>query len=219
MKYELLANSDYGHIIDPTPILRDIKDTFTVSFVLPESGAYVALFRDESGVEHRAALYNDAVKVPKQILTKEQRIGLTVCRISDDANAILQSWECQTLKIGTFLSLRQTQWQITVGTDDKELYAKLSEIEQANTNARTEYGALLESFDALRAEFAHCQQNTERAVQENASLKQKLTDKLTALESKYNAAVKSFNAAVDEVNKLSERLAALEANYDPTIID
>ncbi len=38
MRYELLSNSDVGVIIDQTPVLRDIKDTFVVSFDLPEPG-------------------------------------------------------------------------------------------------------------------------------------------------------------------------------------
>ena len=149
MRYELVDNSDVGVIIDPTPILRDIKDTFAMSFVLPDAGAYVALFRDEDGVEYRVTIADGAAKIPKQLLTKEQRIGLTVCEIYDDK--ILRSWVCQTLKVGTFLSLRKTQWQITAGTDDKELYARLAEIERANAKERAEYKALLAAFATLQA--------------------------------------------------------------------
>lgn len=36
---------------------------------------------------------------------------------------------------------------------------------------------------------------------------------------KYNTAAANFNAAAKTINKLSERVAALEANYDPTIIE
>ena len=43
MKYELIKGSNAGVIIDPTPILLDIKDTFEVSFVLPDEGGYIAL--------------------------------------------------------------------------------------------------------------------------------------------------------------------------------
>lgn len=35
---------------------------------------------------------------------------------------------------------------------------------------------------------------------------------------KYNQAVVAFNAAIEVINNLSERIAALESNYDPTVI-
>ena len=79
MQYELIPNSSVGVITDTSPVFRDVKDTFAVSFILPEPGEYIALFRDESGTEYRASIKDGAAKVPKQLLTKEQRIGLTVC--------------------------------------------------------------------------------------------------------------------------------------------
>ncbi|MDE6401349.1 MAG: hypothetical protein K2L54_01915 [Clostridiales bacterium] len=216
MQYELIHNSDVGVITDPTPILRDIKDTFTVSFVLPKPGAYVVLFRDESGVEYRATIKDGAAKVPKQLLAKEQRIGLTVCQISDDE--ILHSWVCQTLKVGTFLSLRQTQWQITVGTDDKELYARLSEIERANAKARAEYSALLAAFDTLQGEFARCEQEAERTAQEHAERQNELIKALASLRTENETLATEYNKAIEVINSLSERVTALEKNYDPTLI-
>ena len=111
MQYELIDGAGVGVITDPTPILRDIKDTFGVSFVLPGEGVYVALFRDEGGVEYRATIKDSVAKVPRQILTKNQRVGLTVCKV--DGDEITQSWECYPLKVGSFLELRKTQWQIT----------------------------------------------------------------------------------------------------------
>ena len=76
MLYELIPNSSVGVITDTSPVFRDVKDTFAVSFILPEPGEYIALFRDESGTEYRASIKDGAAKVPKQLLTKEQRIGL-----------------------------------------------------------------------------------------------------------------------------------------------
>lgn len=216
MRYELIDNSDVGVIIDPTPILRDIKDTFAMSFVLPDAGAYVALFRDEDGVEYRVTIADGAAKIPKQLLTKEQRIGLTVCEIYDDK--ILRSWVCQTLKVGTFLSLRKTQWQITAGTDDKELYARLAEIERANAKERAEYKALLAAFDTLQAEFSRHKASAEQAAQEYAERQNELIKALASVKSANETLAAEYNKAIGVINDLSERVNALEKHYDPTLI-
>lgn len=216
MKYELIPNSNVGVIIDASPIFRDIKDTFVVSFVLPESGAYIALFRDESGVEYRASINDGAVKVPKQLLTKEQRIGLTICKITDEA--IEQTWECPTLKVGTFLSLRQTQWQITVGTDDKELYARLASIEREHAKRGVEYATLLDAFDALQAEFTCCKQEADRAAKEYTERLNELTKALASVITANETLAAKYNEAIETINSHSERITALEKNYDPTII-
>ena len=92
MKYELIENSNAGVIIDPTPVLRDIKDTFEVSFLLPHAGAYIALFRGEDGVEHKAVIRDSAVQIPKELLGKEQRVGLTVCFIDGESEVL--AWDC-----------------------------------------------------------------------------------------------------------------------------
>lgn len=167
MQYELIKNSNVGVIIDPTPILRDIKDTFTVSFVLPENGAYIALFRDENGVEYRTTIKDRKVKVPKQLLSKEQRIGLTVCQITEDE--ILRSWECQTLKVGTFLSLRKTQWQIVAGLDDREIYSRIAELEKSHAEHIEEYRKVdKELMQELKRGFAELTEayESERAVKQ-----------------------------------------------------
>ena len=216
MRYELIDNSDVGVIIDPTPILRDIKDTFAMSFVLPDAGAYVALFRDEDGVEYRVTIADGAAKIPKQLLTKEQRIGLTVCEIYDDK--ILRSWVCQTLKVGTFLSLRKTQWQITVGTDDKELYARLAEIERANAKERAEYKALLAAFDTLQAEYDGYKAATAKAEEERAAQLSELIKALASVKTANETLAAKYNEAIQTINNHSERITALEKNYDPTVI-
>lgn len=216
MQYELIPNASVGVITDPSPVFRDIKDTFAVSFVLPSPGAYIALFRDESGVEYRASIKDGAVRVPKQLLTKEQRVGLTVCKTADDA--ILQAWECPTLRIGTFLSLRQSQWQITVGTDDKELYARLAAIEREHAKRGAEYAALLNAFAALQAEFAHCKANAEQAAQKYAERLSELLKTLASVKSANETLATEYNKAIEVINNLSERVTALEKHYDPTLI-
>lgn len=216
MQYELIPNSSVGVITDTSPVFRDIKDTFAVSFILPEPGAYIALFRDESGTEYRASIKDGAAKVPKQLLTKEQRIGLTVCKITDEA--IEQTWECPTLKVGTFLSLRQTQWQITVGTDDKELYARLAEIEREHAKRGAEYAALLAAFDALQAEFSHHKASAEQAAQEYAERQNELIKALASVKSANETLAAEYNKAIGVINDLSERVNALEKHYDPTLI-
>lgn len=216
MRYELIDNSDVGVIIDPTPILRDIKDTFAVSFVLPDAGVYIALFRDEDGVEYRVTIADGAAKIPKQLLTKEQRIGLTVCEIYDDK--ILRSWVCQTLKVGTFLSLRKTQWQITAGTDDKELYARLAEIERANAKERAEYKALLAAFDTLQAEYDSYKAATAEAEEERTAQLSELIKALASVKTANETLAAKYNEAIETINSHSERITALEKNYDPTVI-
>ena len=209
MQYELINGSSVGVITNPTPILRDIKDTFCVSFLLPEAGAYIALFRDESGVEYRTTIQDSTAKVPKPLLTKEQRVGLTVCKV--DGEKITQSWECHPLKVGTFLSLRQTQWQIMAGLDDRELFARLAEVEREHAKTRAE-------FDALKADYSSHRAATAESV---ASFERKLAEQGEALASvkKANETLAgAYNEAIKVINDLSPRVLALEKNYDPTII-
>ncbi len=209
MQYKLENGCSSGILIDQTPILRDIKDTFEVSFVLPCEGAYVALFRDAEGIEYRATLRNGTVKLPKQLLSKEQIVGLTVCKIECDA--ITQSWECHPLKVGTFLSLRKTQWQITAGLDDTQLYKQLSELEY--THAQT-----LSAVDALRADYTSCAEQTAALVKCVAERLDAVCDTLVSQKSANEALAIAHNQAVKIINDLSERVALLEKNFDPTLI-
>lgn len=209
MQYELINGSGVGVITNSTPILRDIKDTFCVSFLLPEAGAYIALFRDESGVEYRTIIQDSTAKVPKPLLTKEQRVGLTVCKV--DGEKITQSWECHPLKVGTFLSLRQTQWQITAGLDDRELFARLAEVEREHAKTRAE-------FDALKADYSSHRAATAESV---ASFERKLTEQgetLASVKKANETLAGAYNEAIKVINDLSPRVLTLEKNYDPTII-
>ena len=189
--------------------MRDIKDTFGVSFVLPGEGVYVALFRDEGGVEYRATIKDSVAKVPRQILTKNQRVGLTVCKV--DGDEITQSWECYPLKVGSFLELRKTQWQITVGMDDRELYARLAEIEKQHAQTQAE-------FNELKAENSRRADEFAKTAQEYAESVNGLTKALASVKTTNETLAKSYNEAIKVVNDLTGRVAALEKNYDPTII-
>ena len=209
MQYELIDGAGVGVITDPTPILRDIKDTFGVSFVLPGEGVYVALFRDEGGVEYRATIKDSVAKVPRQILTKNQRVGLTVCKV--DGDEITQSWECYPLKVGSFLELRKTQWQITVGMDDRELYARLAEIEKQHAQTQAE-------FNELKAENSRREDEFTKTDKEYAESVNGLTKALASVKTTNETLAKSYNEAIKVVNDLTGRVAALEKNYDPTII-
>lgn len=148
MKYELIKNSNQGVIIDNAPILQDIKETFEISFILPEDGAYIALFRGENNVEYKAIIRDGTVRVPKDLLVKEQHVGLTVCLINGDK--IMHSWECHSLRIGSFLFMRQTQWQITAGVDDKEIYARLADIERCNAELKQSLATLGEFIETIK---------------------------------------------------------------------
>ncbi len=65
----------------------------------------------------------------------------------------------------------------------------------------------------------HIAEYTETVVAPQiAAVQADFADRLSALTEKYNGAVEKYNAAVETINKLAERVAALEANYDPTII-
>lgn len=209
MQYELIDGAGVGVITDPTPILRDIKDTFGVSFVLPGEGVYVALFRDEGGVEYRATIKDSVAKVPRQILTKNQRVGLTVCKV--DGDEITQSWECYPLKVGSFLELRKTQWQITAGMDDRELYARLAEIEKQHAQTQAE-------FNELKAENSRRADEFAKTAQEYTESVNGLTKALASVKTTNETLAKSYNEAIKVVNDLTGRVAALEKNYDPTII-
>lgn len=217
MKYRLIRNSHVGVIVDNTPVFRDVKDTFTVSFILPENGAYTAVFRDENGVEYNAAVRDGAARVPRQILSKSQLVGLTVCLLND--SEIIWTWECQTLKVGTFLSLRKTQWQLTSGVDDKKLFSRLAEIE-------TEHADLLAAFKALNRQTEQCNSQVDsysREVEKSAADCEKqlleLREKLTEMKAANETLAAAYNKATEVINGLSERVYNLEKNYDPTVIE
>lgn len=202
MKYELIKDSNAGVIIDPTPILLDIKDTFKVSFVLPEEGAYIALFRGEDNAEYKAVIKDSMAILPKELFKKEQRVGLTVCQIENEK--IIHAWECHSLRIGAFLYLRQTQWQITAAVDDKEIYARIAELERSHAETITENKRFMSEFSKVAQEYAN-------QLAENART-------LASVKKANETLATEYNKAIKVINDLSERVNALEKNYDPTII-
>lgn len=202
MRYELIENSHAGIIIDPTPILLDIKDTFEVSFVLPDRGGYIALFRGEDNAEYKVAIKDGVARIPKELFKKEQRVGLTVCQVNEEE--ILHAWECHSLRIGAFLHLRQTQWQVTAGVDDKELFARIAELEKA--------------FVTWQTENLRCIDEYNKAAREYAEQSAELTKTLASVKKANETLVDGYNNAIKVINDLSERVKALEKNYDPTII-
>ena len=84
MKYELLMGSEKGVLIDRTPIMLDIRDTFEVSFLLPQKGAYIALFRGEDNIEYKSVIKGGRVKLPPELLNKEQYVSLIVTEVNDE---------------------------------------------------------------------------------------------------------------------------------------
>jgi len=191
MKYQLLKASQRGILIDRTPIMRDIKDTYEVSFLLPAPGAYVALFKDANGLEHKAVVKDGKCRLPKELLGKEQFVGLIVCQI--DEETCLASWECEPLRVTAFFSIRANQWQLNGGMSDKECFDRLVELEK--------------SHSATLEELA-----TQKSIIGNLQAKE--TEQGEAIKT----ITEAHNKATEVINDLSTRLTELEKNYDPTLI-
>lgn len=85
---------------------------------------------------------------------------------------------------------------------------------QADTLDGAPTGELQDRIERSIAEYAETD-----VAQKIAAVQADFADRLSALTEKYNGAVEKYNAAVETINKLAERVAALEANYDPTIIE
>ena len=194
MKYELIQDSNKGVLIDRTPLLRDVRDTFEVSFLPPDNSALLALFKDAGGVEYRKAIKDGICKVPKELLAKEQYVELTVCQIDNDK--ILQSWECEPLKVTAFFGMRRNQWQLSGGMTDKDCLARLIELEKAHTQTLASVKTLNDKVNTQAEQIVAL-----------ASLKVD-NGKLTT----------AYNSAIEVINDLSRRVAAVEKHYDPTLI-
>jgi hypothetical protein len=136
LRYELLSTGK-GILIDRTPIFQDIKDTYEVSFLLPEQGAYIAVFNNEFIGEIKKTIKNGKVKV-NELLGKEQYVSVTVCQIKE---GITKSWECEPLRITNFGGMTKTQWQISGGMTDTDCYARLNELERLYEQSLKEIAA------------------------------------------------------------------------------
>lgn len=152
MKYELIANSNQGVIVDATPVMRDIKDTFKISFVLPDGGAYVALLRGEDNVEYKAVVSDGKIIIPSALLAKDQRVTLTVAKT--DGDTILRSWSCHPMKVGSFLQMRKKQKHIEPGLSDEELYERLAEVEKQHAETLAEFETLQKRVNELESAVA-----------------------------------------------------------------
>lgn len=197
-----MPNTNKGVLVDRTPILQDMRDTYVVSFLLPDNEPYIALFKGADGIEHRTVITDSKCKIPKELL-KEQFVELRVCKIDNDK--ILHTWECEPLKVTAFLHMRKTQLELSSGMTDKDLYERLAELEQNVA----EYNTLLTT---LRSE------TTEQDIKHSQAT-QALQATLDTIKEQNKALATNYNNAIAVINDLSARLAALEKNYDPTVIN
>ena len=165
MKYELIENSNKGVLIDRTPIMRDVRDTFEVSFLLPDNSGYLALFKGADKIEYRKGIKDGICKVPKELLNKEQFVELTVCKVNNDK--VLQSWECEPIKVTAFFGMRRNQWQLSGGMTEKDCFKRLAELERTHAE-------ILSRFNTSEAKQA-------ALTEQVASLKRSVTDILTSL--------------------------------------
>lgn len=162
MRYELINNSNKGVITDATPVLRDVSDTIEIGLTLPVNGAYVALVRGEDNVERKVAVKDGKIKVPPELLKKEQRVSITVCLT--DGEKILHSWECHPFQVGVFLQMRQTQVQLTAALTDEEYYKRLAEIERKHAEVIKELKDTRAALDAEQQSNAELKKAYETAT-------------------------------------------------------
>lgn len=78
---------------------------------------------------------------------------------------------------------------------------------------------ITESLAESERAFSLQRQTLEQQLDEQTQNYNATRQALEVMTEKYNEAVTHFNAAIQTINGLNERLTALEANYDPTIIE
>lgn len=201
MKYKLEYENTKGIMIDRTPILGDIRDTYAVSFLLPGNGCYIALFIDSDGIEYRKAIFDGKCKIPYELLKKEQYVDLTVCEIIDDE--IKHSWVCDPLKISSFMYLRRTQWTISGGMTDKDCLSRLNEIEQLYTKAMKDMWdvktELCERVAAIETAFSEQKERIENAISKLEKQKETnavLTQQLLEAKALYEQALEATKTKI-----------------------
>ncbi len=140
MQYKLLADARHGIMVDPTPILRDIRDTFEVSFLLPDGYGYIALFTTAAGIEYKKAIKDGICKVPAELLKKEQDAELTVIQM--DGEKISRTWTCGPLKIRSFYMARKSMIEVTAGITTEDLFNRLVQHEERMGQLETENAEL-----------------------------------------------------------------------------
>ena len=71
---------------------------------------------------------------------------------------------------------------------------------------------------ALQDEFAQYKEEAERREQEHTEQISELISAVASLKEVNELLAKNYNKAIEVINDLSGRVAALEKNYDPTVI-
>ncbi len=143
MQYELLNNSYKGVIVDNTPILRDIRDTFEVSFLVEDNKSLIAVFKDEKGVAHRCAIIKGKCRFPREILMqgKNQYIDVTVFELKE--NEVCHTWTCEPIKVNSFLGLTRNQFQLSSGVSDTDWFNRVVELNK-------KYDVLVDEMKTLK---------------------------------------------------------------------
>ncbi len=168
MRYQLLKEKDEGVLINSTPILQDIHETFKIEFDLPSSNFFVALFKGEDNIEHKAVIKNGRAKIPTPILEKKQTVRLWVVEMLGDE--ILRTWECWDLKVTSFYQLRQKQWQVCAAEKDilNRLALAAGEtaiVKHEHNELKDELKKLAGNFSSQNAEIVKLKEQTEKQNQ------------------------------------------------------
>jgi hypothetical protein len=80
---------------------------------LPQKGAYIAIFRGEDNIEYKSVIKGGRVKLPPELLNKEQYVSLIVTEVNDEI--VVHAGVCEPLKVTAYFHLRQNQWQVSGG--------------------------------------------------------------------------------------------------------
>ncbi len=220
MKYELLMGSEKGVLIDRTPIMLDIRDTFEVSFLLPPKGAYIAIFRGEDNIEYKAVIKGGRVKLPPALLNKEQYVSLIVTEVNNEI--VVHAWVCEPLKVTAYFHLRQNQWQVSGGMTDKSAFERIAEIEKqiAQTNmvfAETQTLVMTDKSESKKI-IENLWLEFNRILGDFDKHKSALNAQMMELKKENERLIIAYNKAIGVINNLSERITAIEKNYDPTLV-
>lgn len=220
MKYELLMGSEKGVLIDRTPIMLDIRDTFEVSFLLPQKGAYIAIFRGEDNIEYKAVIKGGRVKLPPALLNKEQYVSLIVTEVNNEI--VVHAWVCEPLKVTAYFHLRQNQWQVSGGMTDKSAFERIAEIEKQIAQANKVFAETQTLIMTDKSESKKIIENLwlefNRILGDFDKHKSALNAQMTELKKENERLIIAYNKAIGVINNLSERITAIEKNYDPTLV-
>lgn len=179
MKYELIPNSNRGILIDRTPILQDVRDTYEVSFLLPEEGTYIVLLKGKDGIEYRKTIKDGMCKFPRELLKKEQYVEMVVCKLGDDR--VLWTWQCEPIKVTAFLCLRRTQWELSGGMTENDCYTRLAELERLYAEAISNLSVVQVHMDQMEKRITAVEAEREQNQTTLANLAQ-YDERMAAME-------------------------------------